>query len=282
MAKLPPVLRPRPPVRPRPLVTRFSKPIGPLGLALPRLRLLPGGPGGSRGSALRLGGHATPLDQSKTFPFRLPVHGSANRDGPYHPGNTYRRKRMARLIRLDGTGHTTLAEWTEVDDAAFAAAVAEFRSQTELRLYRHSAGERRQGHPRARAAARSRSRDHAEADRRRLADEHRPSVSHVLARARVGPLAPAHRPGMAAALGADLAGLDAPLHGPLPGCGRGDAVARADRRPGRPRGDRARLDHPGALCLSGCERGAPEGTAKRGGGGGGPGPARRPARPRRT
>ena len=39
---------------------------------------------------------------------------------------------MARLIRLDGTGHTTLAEWTEVDDAAFAAAVVEFRSQTEL------------------------------------------------------------------------------------------------------------------------------------------------------
>jgi hypothetical protein len=39
---------------------------------------------------------------------------------------------MARLIRLDGTGHTTLAEWTEADDAAFAAAVAEFRSQTEL------------------------------------------------------------------------------------------------------------------------------------------------------
>jgi hypothetical protein len=40
--------------------------------------------------------------------------------------------RMARLIRMDGTGHTTLAEWTAADDQAFADAVEEFRSQTEL------------------------------------------------------------------------------------------------------------------------------------------------------
>ena len=39
---------------------------------------------------------------------------------------------MARLIRLDGTGHTTLAEWTDADDAAFAEAVEEFRSQAAL------------------------------------------------------------------------------------------------------------------------------------------------------
>jgi hypothetical protein len=39
---------------------------------------------------------------------------------------------MARLIRMDGTGHTTLAEWTAADDEAFADAVDEFRSQTEL------------------------------------------------------------------------------------------------------------------------------------------------------
>ena len=39
---------------------------------------------------------------------------------------------MARLIRMDGTGHTTLAEWTAEDDAAFAAAVREFRVQQEL------------------------------------------------------------------------------------------------------------------------------------------------------
>ena len=36
---------------------------------------------------------------------------------------------MARLIRMDGTGHTTLAEWTEADDAAFEAAVSEFHEQ---------------------------------------------------------------------------------------------------------------------------------------------------------
>ena len=39
---------------------------------------------------------------------------------------------MARLIRLDETGHTTLAEWTDADDAALAEAVEEFRSQAAL------------------------------------------------------------------------------------------------------------------------------------------------------
>ncbi|MET0762631.1 MAG: hypothetical protein ABWZ63_09915 [Thermoleophilaceae bacterium] len=39
---------------------------------------------------------------------------------------------MARLIRMDGTGHTTLAEWTELDDAAFEAAATEFREQQGL------------------------------------------------------------------------------------------------------------------------------------------------------
>jgi hypothetical protein len=39
---------------------------------------------------------------------------------------------MARLIRMDGTGHTTLAEWTAADDALFTGAVEEFRSQQEL------------------------------------------------------------------------------------------------------------------------------------------------------
>jgi hypothetical protein len=39
---------------------------------------------------------------------------------------------MARLIRMDRTGHTTLAEWTAADDIAFEEAVGEFRSQLEL------------------------------------------------------------------------------------------------------------------------------------------------------
>jgi hypothetical protein len=39
---------------------------------------------------------------------------------------------MARLIRMDGSGHTTLAEWTAQDDAAFEEAVREFREQSEL------------------------------------------------------------------------------------------------------------------------------------------------------
>jgi hypothetical protein len=39
---------------------------------------------------------------------------------------------MARLIRMDSSGHTTLAEWSAADDAAFAEAVGEFSSQLEL------------------------------------------------------------------------------------------------------------------------------------------------------
>jgi hypothetical protein len=39
---------------------------------------------------------------------------------------------MARLIRMDSSGHTTLAEWTAADDAAFAQAVVEFGAQLEL------------------------------------------------------------------------------------------------------------------------------------------------------
>ena len=38
---------------------------------------------------------------------------------------------MARLIRMDQSGHSTLAEWTADDQAAFEAAVEEFRQQLE-------------------------------------------------------------------------------------------------------------------------------------------------------
>ena len=34
---------------------------------------------------------------------------------------------MARLIRMDQTGHSTLTEWTATDQAAFERAVVEFR-----------------------------------------------------------------------------------------------------------------------------------------------------------
>ena len=38
---------------------------------------------------------------------------------------------MSRLIRMDSTGHSTLAEWTAEDDVAFEAAVEQFRGQLE-------------------------------------------------------------------------------------------------------------------------------------------------------
>jgi hypothetical protein len=42
---------------------------------------------------------------------------------------------MAKLIRMDHTGHTTLAEWTADDPVAVDAAVAAFREQLELGYY---------------------------------------------------------------------------------------------------------------------------------------------------
>ena len=42
---------------------------------------------------------------------------------------------MARLIRMDHTGHTTLAEWTAGDEAATEAAVAAFRAQLDQGYY---------------------------------------------------------------------------------------------------------------------------------------------------
>jgi hypothetical protein len=42
---------------------------------------------------------------------------------------------MARLIRMDETGHTTLAEWTATDADAIEAAARAFREQLDQGLY---------------------------------------------------------------------------------------------------------------------------------------------------
>jgi hypothetical protein len=42
---------------------------------------------------------------------------------------------MARLIRMDQTGHTTLAEWSIEDPEAVAAAVTAFRAELERGYY---------------------------------------------------------------------------------------------------------------------------------------------------
>jgi hypothetical protein len=42
---------------------------------------------------------------------------------------------MSRLIRLDQTGHTTLAEWTAEDAVAVEAAVEAFRAQLDEGYY---------------------------------------------------------------------------------------------------------------------------------------------------
>ncbi|MBA3299652.1 MAG: hypothetical protein H0U24_06165 [Thermoleophilaceae bacterium] len=38
---------------------------------------------------------------------------------------------MPRLLRMDASGHSTLAEWTREDEPAFEAAAEEFREQLE-------------------------------------------------------------------------------------------------------------------------------------------------------
>jgi hypothetical protein len=38
---------------------------------------------------------------------------------------------MSRLIRMDQTGHSTLAEWSAQDEAGFEAAVEAFRRQLD-------------------------------------------------------------------------------------------------------------------------------------------------------
>jgi hypothetical protein len=42
---------------------------------------------------------------------------------------------MARLIRMDHTGHTTLAEWTTADPAAAEAAATALRAELEAGYY---------------------------------------------------------------------------------------------------------------------------------------------------
>lgn len=56
---------------------------------------------------------------------------------------------MSRLIRMDQTGHTTLAEWTADDSHATEAAVAAFQAELERGYFAVvSDGERRAEHVR--------------------------------------------------------------------------------------------------------------------------------------
>ena len=42
---------------------------------------------------------------------------------------------MSRLVRMDQTGHTTLAEWTAQDPGSIDAAVATFRAELDQGYY---------------------------------------------------------------------------------------------------------------------------------------------------
>jgi hypothetical protein len=56
---------------------------------------------------------------------------------------------MSRLIRMDQTGHTTVAEWTAGDPTSTEAAVAAFRAELDhgyFALVSHGAGSAEQVH----------------------------------------------------------------------------------------------------------------------------------------
>ncbi len=56
---------------------------------------------------------------------------------------------MSRLIRMDQSGHTTVAEWTADDRTATKAAVAAFRAELDqgyFALVSHGAGSAEQVH----------------------------------------------------------------------------------------------------------------------------------------
>jgi hypothetical protein len=42
---------------------------------------------------------------------------------------------VARLIRMDRTGHTTLAEWSAADESSIEAAASAFREQLDAGYY---------------------------------------------------------------------------------------------------------------------------------------------------
>ena len=75
---------------------------------------------------------------------------------------------MSRLIRMDHTGHTTLAEWTAEDPVSAEAAVARVPSRARAGLFRRRLTGRRARRAGPRAAARRPAGDHAPPDRRRL------------------------------------------------------------------------------------------------------------------
>ena len=75
---------------------------------------------------------------------------------------------MSRLIRMDGTGHSTLAEWTAQGRRGVCRRGHGVRRAAGPRLHQDRARRSRQGDPRARAAPRRGPRDHAPADRRRV------------------------------------------------------------------------------------------------------------------
>ena len=75
---------------------------------------------------------------------------------------------MSRLIRMDPTGHTTLAEWSTDDPAAVESAAAAFREQLERGYLRRGLARRGQAEQVRELPARRAGGDPAPPDRRRL------------------------------------------------------------------------------------------------------------------
>ena len=194
---------------------------------------------------------------------------------------------MSRLVRMDQTGHTTLAEWTADDPHAVEAAVAAFRAQLDdgyFALISHGEGQRRTGTraPRRRAAC-----DPAPPDRRGLGTEPaaRRRAGHcqrVAPRAGGRLLAPARERATLRRAGRLWTLVDGRAHGAVRGRGAGarigrpDHAARSRRSASSTRGPSRSCTRPAARALSSPagRRGRARTRRARA--------ARRPRRPRRA
>ena len=176
---------------------------------------------------------------------------------------------MARLIRMDASGHSTLAEWTAGRPGCVRGRGRRVPRRARRGLHRRRGRGRGPRHPGPRAAARRRAGDHAAPDRRRLTARmsaeaaprrcSRP-LRAVAGRARPGPVA-SSAPTSASCAATRASGCCWTLAYTVPFIAAGVVLAgrAAARVPGRARELRPRLDHPRAVRVPRRERAAAEG-----------------------
>ena len=160
---------------------------------------------------------------------------------------------MSRLVRMDQSGHTTVAEWTAEDAAARRGGGGRLPRRARPGLFRGGLAGRRSRRAGARAPARCSAGDPAPADRRRLTSVSSPAAATATSRkrgaSRARPrlvAAPRHRP-IADPDRAALDAVDGRAGGPVRARGRRAGLAAPGAGTDRARVARPRLGDPGAV-----------------------------------